>query len=137
MVGIRRFTRYRRGQALAEFAILLPLLAILLAGVIDVGRGLYARIELTNAVREGARYAATHPADETDIKQAVLDELASTSLRDLSQSDVTISTPEGTDAEDPVTVSATAQFHPFMGTILGIDSIPLSASATMMIISSS
>jgi len=130
-------TRSRRGQAAAEFALLLPLLVILLAGGIDVSRGFYARIELTNAVREGARYGASHPSDESGIRQAVTDELANTSLQNLSASDISISTPNGTDSEDPITVSVTTEFHPFMGAVLGISSIPLSASATMMIITGS
>lgn len=45
----------RRGQGLVEFALALPLLALLLAGLVDFGFLLYAHVQVTNAAREGAR----------------------------------------------------------------------------------
>jgi Flp pilus assembly protein TadG len=50
--------RNTRGQSLAEFALIAPILMILVFGVIDFGMGLRSYISLTNATREGARYAA-------------------------------------------------------------------------------
>lgn len=47
-----------RGAAAVEFALVLPLLLVLLFGVIDFGRLLNAQIMLTEAAREGARAAA-------------------------------------------------------------------------------
>jgi hypothetical protein len=44
-------------------ALLSLLFLTMLAGVIDLGRGVYARTALTNAVREGAHYGATNPRD--------------------------------------------------------------------------
>ena len=44
-----------RGAALVEFAILLPVLLLLVCGIIDFGRALNAQITLTQAAREGAR----------------------------------------------------------------------------------
>jgi Flp pilus assembly protein TadG len=41
-----------------EFALLLPLLLLLVFGIIDFGRALNAQITLTQAAREGARLAA-------------------------------------------------------------------------------
>lgn len=52
--------RRRDGQSLAELAICLPLLLVLLMGVADFGRVFYAMISLENAARQGARYAASH-----------------------------------------------------------------------------
>jgi Flp pilus assembly protein TadG len=46
------------GAAAVEFALLLPLLLLLLFGIIDFGRALNAQITLTQAAREGARLAA-------------------------------------------------------------------------------
>jgi len=126
--------RRPRGQAAAELAILLPLLAIMAAGVVDVARGFHARINLTNAVREGARYGAGNPIDQTGIRQAVIDELADTSLKSLSSDAISVSTPDGTGARNPITVSAAASFGTFLGSFLGIQSIPLRAQSTMMIV---
>lgn len=47
-----------RGAAAVEFALLLPLLLLIVFGLIDFGRALNAQITLTQAVREGARLAA-------------------------------------------------------------------------------
>lgn len=47
-----------RGAAAVEFAIILPLLLILVAGIVDFGRLFYAEIIVSNAAREGVRMAA-------------------------------------------------------------------------------
>jgi hypothetical protein len=47
--------RKTRGQSLVEFAIVLPLFLLILAGIVDFGMGLYTSITVTNAAREGAR----------------------------------------------------------------------------------
>jgi Flp pilus assembly protein TadG len=46
----------RRGQSLVELALLLPLLALLLLGAIDLGRAFFAYNRLTNAVEAGALF---------------------------------------------------------------------------------
>jgi Flp pilus assembly protein TadG len=47
-----------RGAAAVEFALLLPVLLLIIFGVIDFGRAINAQITLTQAAREGARLAA-------------------------------------------------------------------------------
>ncbi len=54
----RRFFRDQRGQELLEFAIVLPFLALLLAGVIEFGRAFYEYNMLTKSVRDAARYVS-------------------------------------------------------------------------------
>jgi Flp pilus assembly protein TadG len=53
----RKDTR-ERGAAAVEFALLLPLLLLIIFGTIDFGRALNAQITLTQAAREGARLAS-------------------------------------------------------------------------------
>ena len=50
-----------RGQALVEFAIVLPILALLLLGIIQFAFIFAAQIGVTNSVREAARIAAISP----------------------------------------------------------------------------
>ena len=50
-----------RGQSLIEFALLLPVLLLLVAGAIDLGRAFYSQITITNAAREGALEASVSP----------------------------------------------------------------------------
>jgi Flp pilus assembly protein TadG len=47
-----------RGAVVVEFALLLPLLVLLVFGIIDFGRAFNAQIALTQAAREGARLDA-------------------------------------------------------------------------------
>jgi len=49
--------RGERGQSLVEFALILPVLVIVLVGVFDLGRGVMLSETLGHAVREGARHA--------------------------------------------------------------------------------
>jgi Flp pilus assembly protein TadG len=53
--------RGERGVALVEFALLLPFLAVLVFGTVDLGRGFSQQNRLKNASREGAAYAQLHP----------------------------------------------------------------------------
>ena len=63
-MGIRLLRRRRssRGQALVEFALVLPVLLILTMLIIQYGIIFYTSLSLTNLSREGARFAATQPA---------------------------------------------------------------------------
>jgi len=54
-MGIGR--RVQRGQALTEFALLLPFLLVFLFGIVDVGRMVYAYNSVSNAAREAGRTA--------------------------------------------------------------------------------
>lgn len=53
----RRSTR-KRGQAMVEFAIVLPIFMLVLSGICDFGFMLYNRMTVISAAREGARAAA-------------------------------------------------------------------------------
>jgi Flp pilus assembly protein TadG len=47
-----------RGAAAVEFALVLPLLLLVVCGIVDFGRAYSAQVSLTQAAREGARLAA-------------------------------------------------------------------------------
>lgn len=51
----------RRGQALVELALILPILLLLFLATLDLGRLFYSTITLSNAAREGAMEAAVNP----------------------------------------------------------------------------
>jgi Flp pilus assembly protein TadG len=48
-----------RGQALTEFALVLPVFLLVLSGILDFGFLLYSRMTVINAARDGARAAIT------------------------------------------------------------------------------
>lgn len=56
-------TDRERGAAAVEFALVLPLLIVLVMGIIDFGRVYSAQQTLTNAAREGARAMALGQSD--------------------------------------------------------------------------
>jgi Flp pilus assembly protein TadG len=111
--------RKRRGQALAEMAVMVPFLIIGMMGFLDLGRAFYYQIALTNAVREAARFAtapyyrglapacntippATNPGPncpvpgDQNICDRVRQELAGTGFNVTCPIDVTISPAQGT-----------------------------------------
>ena len=56
----RRGLRSERGGVAVEFAIILPVLMLLILGGMDLGHSYYIKYIITNASREGARYAAKY-----------------------------------------------------------------------------
>jgi Flp pilus assembly protein TadG len=53
----------RSGQGLVEFALVIPVFLLLLFGIIDIGRAVFAYTAVANAAREGARVAAVNQLD--------------------------------------------------------------------------
>ena len=64
------FRRHDRGQSLVEFALVLPILLILLLGILDFGRAVAAYNSVSNGARSGARVAIVDQ-DITAIEAAV------------------------------------------------------------------
>lgn len=52
----------KKGAALVEMALILPLLMLIIFGIFEFGRAMYITNTLNNAAREGARRAAVSPA---------------------------------------------------------------------------
>lgn len=63
-----RRRRRSRGQSLTEFALVLPIFAILLFGIIDLGRYVYTANALGNGAREAARIGSVgnRPSPDCD-----------------------------------------------------------------------
>jgi Flp pilus assembly protein TadG len=60
IAGIRARMSDERGAALTEFALVLPLLLLLLLGMIDFGKAINYWIDETHLANEGARWAAVN-----------------------------------------------------------------------------
>ena len=63
----------QRGQGLVEFALVIPLLLLLLFAVLDFGRALYAYSTISNQARAGSRVAIVDQTIAT-IQQKAFDE---------------------------------------------------------------
>ena len=59
---MRLVDRRESGQALAEAALVLPLFFAMFFGILDLGRVIWANDVVTNAAREGARFASVFAA---------------------------------------------------------------------------
>lgn len=87
------------GQALVEFALIVPILLFLIVAVIDFGWLFMAQIRVTNAAREAARYYAVHKdtGSTKDLVIATLTPIAKESIGSLdSYPDVNVTFPAGT-----------------------------------------
>jgi Flp pilus assembly protein TadG len=115
-----------QGQTLVEFALVLPLLAILLFGIIQFGIVYNHYIDLTDAVRAGARKAAvsrqtTDPSGPVGVTKAAVISSASDITVDPNKITVT----SGWQPGDDVTVQAT---YPYSISLLGVINV---ASGTL------
>ena len=68
---IRTRTTRRRGQALVEFALIAPILILLIMGIVEFGRIFSAQQTVTNASREGARTGILPNSSTTDVSNTV------------------------------------------------------------------
>jgi Flp pilus assembly protein TadG len=96
-----------RGAAAVEFALLLPVLLLIVFGIIDFGRALNAQITLTQAAREGARLDALGQTTAAVQSRTIG---AATGLS-LSPANVTVTTcPKGAGQGVNATVQASYTF---------------------------
>jgi Flp pilus assembly protein TadG len=81
--------RRRRGQGLVEFALILPVLLLIIVGTMEFGRFLFVYVSIANAAREGARFGMANPTGSVDM---TIEEAARThvSLVDPSEVDITV-----------------------------------------------
>ena len=72
MIRLWQFQRRSaaRGQGLVEFALVLPIFVLILVGIFDLGRAVFAYNTLTNAAREGARMAIVNQYKPSIIARA-------------------------------------------------------------------
>jgi Flp pilus assembly protein TadG len=63
--------RSRRGIAALEFALVVPVLILLILATVDYGRAIAQSMRLSNAVRAGAQYALSFPDDVAGINARV------------------------------------------------------------------
>jgi Flp pilus assembly protein TadG len=144
---VARASRDRRGQALAEFALVLPLVLLFMAGIVEMGRAWNIKQAVTDAAREGARYTVVFdPGMSIAQVQAKIEERLA--LASIEQSDIVISSADPdcsvvadcfhrpNKAGKEMTVSVSTQFQMgLIGALLGWAGAPsavtISTDATM------
>lgn len=86
-------TKREQGSSLVEFALILPVLTMILMGIFDFGRAIYAFSAISNGAREGARYGIVHPTNrDTDPPYAenTIEARAAAQLMGLDPARITI-----------------------------------------------
>ncbi len=125
-----------RGQALVEFALLLPVLALLLFAILQFALSLNAASNQTNIASEVARYAVVNEnPGKTKSLQAWGKEQAYTNYTNAlnSEGKVCISFPSGAEVGSPVKVEVTSITHwlPLLGKLGEVGSTTVRGTAYM------
>jgi len=101
--------RNRKGVAAVEFAVVAPVLFLMILGMIELGRAIMVQQVITNASREGARVAVLDGTTGTEVQNAVDSYLGRASITGAS---VTVDPTEPSTAGygAPVTVKVQIDF---------------------------
>jgi Flp pilus assembly protein TadG len=141
--ALRPRLREESGAALVEFALVLPILLVVLFGIADFGKAFNYWIDETHLANAGARWAVVDKnpgAGSGSLQEYVREQANTPELRDGGTSSVPgalqvcIDFPDGTSAVgDPVrvTVSSSYNWLPFLGDRIGVATTAMSGSATM------
>jgi Flp pilus assembly protein TadG len=142
----------KRGQSLVEFAITLPILVLLLLGTLDFGMAIFSYSMLRDAAQEGAFYGSFNPTNISEIENRARnisprteDEVFSSPvrLRDVDAIKVNVKA-LGAPCQgatkgvaNSIQVNVTYRYPimmPFVGLILGSDTIQLTGTASNVIL---
>jgi Flp pilus assembly protein TadG len=129
------------GAALVEFALVLPILVLLLFSMLDFGKAFNYWIDETHLANEGARWAAVNKnPGGGSLQQYIQSQATTPELRNggtasvPNPAEVCISFPNGTsNVGDPVRVSVSVNYNwlPFIGNQTGVTQASLTGSSTM------
>ena len=127
-----RQNRGRAGQALVEFALILPVLLLVLLGTVEFGRMCTAQNAVTNAAREGVRRGVLATSSAADVQALVTGLLASAGINTdkvaVAVQNVGTAYLPGAD----VTVTVDYEYEPLVGDILGLGtSLTLTSTSVM------
>ena len=144
--------RLEKGQSLVELAISFPVMLLLLLGTIDFGMALYSFLIIRDAAQEGALYGSFNPNNRVQIESRARNIAPNDTNAlfffpvELNNKDVvqiSIST-SGKNCQgmthgaiNTITVSASYKYPmlmPFTQQVIGSRSIPLTATATNVIL---
>ena len=125
-------SKNEKGQAMVEFALLLPILLLLFSGIINFGWIFGNQLLANNAAREAARYTAIHYSDSSsDDDSAVATGIVAARAPTLVSPTVTVSKSA---SGDSITVSIGSNVNlltPLMSAIFPNGQYSVTAQCTM------
>jgi Flp pilus assembly protein TadG len=119
----RCFRKRQQGQAAVEFALVVVSLVILLISMLEMTMFIYTYVALTNAAKEGVRYAVVHgasaaspsgPGSSTNVVSKV-QSFANASLHSLSSDNISVTYPNGNSPGNAVQVTVSYAYKPIFG----------------------
>lgn len=117
------------GQGMLELALMLPLLLLIVAAMLDVGRTLQAYVVVNHAAREAARYGSVNGVDWPGMINVAENELSRGGL-DLNDAAVVATTAL---SGSPIQVTVNYSFT-LITTIWSSTPVMLSGSAEMVVL---
>jgi Flp pilus assembly protein TadG len=131
---VARRLRSERGQAAVEFAMVVPLLCLIIIGILHFGKVMNYWLDLNHVAAEGARKAAVNTySSDAQYDAYIRGRLETGELRTggttsiPAASTIAVCLPEGGDVGDPVTVQVAVGYSlPFIGS-----AVTLRGTATM------
>ena len=127
----REDKRKDKGQAILEFALVIPLFILVLVGTAETGILVHDYLLVQIAAREGARYGAVGHSD-SEIRQRVRDTAPTLDPADFT---IAVTNAQGNRGEQ-VTVNVSYDVDlitPMMETLFGQDPFPVSSQVVMRI----
>jgi TadE-like protein len=128
----------QEGAVMVEFALVLPLLLLLLLGMVEFGRAFNYWIDETHLANAAARWAAVNknPGPDSNIAASVLSEADTKQLKEGPEpANICIGLPNNNaEVGEPVEAKVSYEFHwmSFIGEAIGgITTTTLTGSATM------
>jgi Flp pilus assembly protein TadG len=126
-----------KGQAVVEFAIVLPILLAILGGIIDFGWIYSNQLAINNCTREAARYAAVN-SDQTNYQELItakINAIAAEAIKENLQISVAFSdTLNPTNGDVVVTVQSSVNaLTPLVGIFFENQQVNLLSSVTMKV----
>jgi Flp pilus assembly protein TadG len=100
----------RRGAAIAEFAVVVPVLILLIFGMLEFSRLMMVEQVLVNAAREGARKASLPGTTTSDVTTVVNDYLTNSGISGANAPTVSPA-PDSANAGDAITVTVSVPFN--------------------------
>lgn len=129
-----------RGQTLTEFALIIPVILLVLLGLFDLGRAVYAYTTISNAAREGARVLIVDQTQTSGVYRAQSEAAGSATALGIADAAVTVAfrTPDLSGSCSARTIGCVAELivpyaynaiTPIIGQLVG----PISMSSTVRI----
>jgi Flp pilus assembly protein TadG len=118
----------QRGQALVEFALLVPILFVIVLGAIDFGRLYFAYTTIANAAREGAMCASLGTLCPGGASGAVNAEIGGS-----LPGGMTTTVSGGGSPGSSLTVTVQYSFQAVTTAILSTRTFPMQATATVVV----